>query len=313
MTGNARSVVVSVVVPTHDRLDKMLRCVASVLSSSDDGTSVEVLVVADRNPRVKPALADSHPGVVVIESAEKLGSQGARALGARAARGEFIFFIDDDNVLSRDCMSTLVRAFRAEPSLGVLGPVSLAYGSTDRIWSAGGRFTIFGLARYLHAGSDLRAARLPELVACDWVPNAYMIRRTLTPQVERVAALFPHIWCEPALCTEARRLGMSVAVTPRAVTWHDVGYTGPLTRTGEGWTAEQARSRIVFRRLYRSGLRSFLSFWALVFPLSSVVYIVRFVRGGHAFREMREYARGTWSGIRSPARYPPVRSAERAR
>ena len=58
----------------------------------------------------------------------------ARNVGARAARAEFILFIDDDNEIDRDMIKHLIESAQANPRYAIIGP-SMHYFS-DRDISA---------------------------------------------------------------------------------------------------------------------------------------------------------------------------------
>jgi GT2 family glycosyltransferase len=298
---------VSVVIPTHQRVSKLLRCIDSILSSDQGNIHLEVIVFSDRDPDAARAVAERFPAVTVIESQEKLGAHRGITLGARQSRGEFLFFLGDDNVVDPGCISALVRTLQADPSIGVLGPVSLRFGTDYEVWAAGGHLGRLGRCRLLYHGFQLSKIDLPEVIRCDYIPNACMVRRMLLECIERVAQLFPHNWSEQAVSREAEQLGLSTVVTSRALTWHDVDYAGLLTRTGQGWTADQARARIIYRRMYRPGFASRVGFWALVFPVSSAVYFWHLCLTPHPIREICEYLRGTWMGVRTPAKYRSYR------
>jgi GT2 family glycosyltransferase len=61
------------------------------------------------------------PGVRTVRPARNLGVAGGRNLGAHHARGEVLFFLDDDAVLPDDgTLAEVARRFAADPSLGVL-------------------------------------------------------------------------------------------------------------------------------------------------------------------------------------------------
>ena len=79
---------ISVVVPTRDRPQQLARCLAAL--AAQDG-ELEVVVVDDGGGAVAPG------GARVVRAAGA-GPAAARNLGARAARGGVVCFIDDDCV-----------------------------------------------------------------------------------------------------------------------------------------------------------------------------------------------------------------------
>ena len=295
----------SVVIPTRRRIEKLLRCIESVRASEADGLEVEVVVVADRDPDIRPAVQQRYPEIIVLDSHERLGSQGGRALAAFSARGEYLFFLDDDNVLDPGCIATLARVMAAWPELGLLGPLSLVFGTEGEVWSAGGHLSRpLCLVSYAYAGRRRDSLPASSLLRCEYAPNAFMVRRDATDLVEAVSRLFPHYWSEPAVSAELQARGLESAVSTECWTWHDFGYSGPFTRIGEGWTDEQARARLLWRRLYRPGFVPMAALWLIVFPVSSLAYTRRFLGAGDTLVNLRAYLRGTWQGLRTPACYP---------
>lgn len=94
---------VSVIIPTYKRPDRLSRAVNSVLNQTY--TRVEVIVVDDNNPdtegRARTELimeqfADN-PRVRYIKHKQNKNGSAARNTGARASKGEYVAFLDDDD------------------------------------------------------------------------------------------------------------------------------------------------------------------------------------------------------------------------
>lgn len=105
----ARSPAVSVIVPTHDRLPLLRRTIASVLGQSlrdlelivvDDGSTDDTLryVRSIDDPRVG-LIACPHGGNVAV----------ARNLGAAAARGGWLCFLDSDDLWNAEKLERQMR------------------------------------------------------------------------------------------------------------------------------------------------------------------------------------------------------------
>ena len=108
--------VVSVVIPTWNRPDFVLEAIESVLSQT--GVPVEVIVVDDVSTddtvaRLR-ALGDARLRVFAL--AEKRERSAARNHGLARARGEFVFFLDDDDHLLPGALATLVDRLRVHPN-----------------------------------------------------------------------------------------------------------------------------------------------------------------------------------------------------
>lgn len=110
----------SVVIPTHDRRELVLRAVASVLHQ-DATVDIEIVVVDDAS---KDGTADllrqryaADPRVRVLASAERRYASGARNLGFAHVRGDFVCFLDSDDYWLPGMLAAVVHVFRQHPNL----------------------------------------------------------------------------------------------------------------------------------------------------------------------------------------------------
>jgi len=89
---------VTVVLPTFDRPDFLIRAIASVLAQRHE--SWELLVIDNgANPATARVVSDAQDQRVRLLTRDQPGQSGARNLGLREARGELIAYLDDDNVM----------------------------------------------------------------------------------------------------------------------------------------------------------------------------------------------------------------------
>lgn len=95
-TGRCRRPVISVVIPTHNRPLWLRRAVDSALGQSF--REIEVIVVDDGStpPAELDALQD--PRLRILHHDTPRGGAAARNTGVSAAQGEFIAFLDDDDL-----------------------------------------------------------------------------------------------------------------------------------------------------------------------------------------------------------------------
>lgn len=116
---------VSVIIPVYNRPDMLLEAVNSVLTQTwrpleiivvDDGSTDETTGQSDR-------LAETYPEVKVIHQ-ENAGAGAAREAGRLVARGEYIQYLDSDDLLLPDKLEHQIAALRSQPEC------DLAYGKT---------------------------------------------------------------------------------------------------------------------------------------------------------------------------------------
>ncbi|MBU4270696.1 MAG: glycosyltransferase [Planctomycetes bacterium] len=74
-----------------------------------------------------------HPNLRVILNKENLGFAAANNQGLRAARGEFLCLLNNDTVVTRGWLSTMIGHLRAMPEAGMIGPVSNMVGNEAKV------------------------------------------------------------------------------------------------------------------------------------------------------------------------------------
>ena len=141
---------VSVVIPTHDRADRVLEAAGSVLAQ--EGPALEVIVVddgsTDATPEILDTLACQDRRVRVLRNPEALGPCEARNRGVAVASGDVIATCDDDDVWLPGAATTMMAYLDDHPEVGAAtawhqvaharrvvdfrGP--LEYGSDELLW-----------------------------------------------------------------------------------------------------------------------------------------------------------------------------------
>ena len=130
------SVALTVVLPTRDpdpgRLSRTLAGLAAQTFPLDQWE----LLVVDNGSEHAWALPDGFAPASRRLSEPKVGLTPARICGIRAAQGDVLVFVDDDNVLAPDYLAAAVRLFTAYPRLGAAGgPVLPEWESPPPEWA----------------------------------------------------------------------------------------------------------------------------------------------------------------------------------
>lgn len=108
---------VSVVLPVYNRAGWVARAVESVLAQTHE--PLELLAVDDGSTDDTRCVLKSFGGRINVLEQEHAGAEAARNLGLRHARGEFVAFIDSDDVWTADRLCRQLPLFR-RPEVGVV-------------------------------------------------------------------------------------------------------------------------------------------------------------------------------------------------
>lgn len=118
---------VSVVIPTFNRCDLLAHALSSVVSQTT--RPHEIVVVddgsTDATQEVLRDFAEQHPEIkMVLLRQQNLGPAAARNAGVKAASGELIAFLDDDDIWLPQKTERQLSVFAADPGLVLLGTAS---------------------------------------------------------------------------------------------------------------------------------------------------------------------------------------------
>jgi GT2 family glycosyltransferase len=119
---------ISVVLPTHDRPDRLERALAALRAQTLPGDTYEVIVIDDGSgPETVELLAehsarDEQPRLIVLRQEPAAGPAAARNRGWRAASASLIAFTDDDCEPSPGWLQALLDAAERHPRAVVQGP-----------------------------------------------------------------------------------------------------------------------------------------------------------------------------------------------
>lgn len=189
---------VSVVIPAYDEED----CIGDCLDSLARQTLEHEVIVVDDGSRDRTAAAARERGVLVLRQ-EHGGPGTARNLGAAAARGDILAFLDADMTFAPDFLEKLVAPIVAGEAVGTFTRDELL-GNSERAW-----------ARFFNLASGLPAdRRLP----ADY-PDRSTVFRAISREAFERAGGYDDTGCGEDLSI-SRKLGVEAVRAEGAVCWH---------------------------------------------------------------------------------------------
>ncbi|MCL6459080.1 MAG: glycosyltransferase, partial [Gorillibacterium sp.] len=123
---------VTVAICTHNRAKDLGEAIESVLIQGFAKEEIEIVVIdnlsTDNTAEVVNNLRLHHGSRLRYLFETKLGLSVARNRAIRQAEGDYILFLDDDALASRDWVQHIVDVFENDPAIGCVG------GRIDPIW-----------------------------------------------------------------------------------------------------------------------------------------------------------------------------------
>ncbi|MCL4543450.1 MAG: glycosyltransferase family 2 protein [Chloroflexi bacterium] len=190
---------VSIITPTLNSARTLESCLLSITEQTGLDGSVEIIIVDAGSTDTTRQIAERF-GARILENPLRTGEAG-KAVAARAAEGDFLAFIDSDNILvGRDWLVRMLAPFKEEDiagsepirylarphdnyltryfaSLGMNDPICLYLGNYDRVCALTGRWTEMPIRSEARDGYEkvwLTPGHVPTIGA-----NGFVIRRRI--------------------------------------------------------------------------------------------------------------------------------------
>ena len=304
---------VSVVIPTYNRKTDVFECLQSVRHLQHPAYEIVVVDNASTDGTNEMIRRLFH-GVAIVRSSTNLGVTGGRNLGAKHARGIYLFFLDHDTVVDRNVLNELLGVMKNDPTIGIAGPAVYYYEDSTRIWALGTSIDMrTGRVSFNHEGEvDNGQFRIMDVQV---LPTAFIVRADLMKRIGWFDDVFYAVYEDTDFCFRARELGYRVVCVPQAKVWHKVSADASQSERMAGVLKRAyyvARNRIVFMRKHARphDFLVFLTIFVAIYLIVGTVYAIALRRSDF----LREYYRGTLMGLLWVARHkgterPGVRRA----
>jgi len=117
------TVKVSIIIPTHNRVDDLIACLKTVFEQDFKG--LEIIVVddasVDETERVLEKTGFLNK-IVYLRNDKRLGVSKTKNRGIGVAKGKYCWFLDSDTkIFDKTCLSFLYKVMEKNPRIGSLG------------------------------------------------------------------------------------------------------------------------------------------------------------------------------------------------
>lgn len=129
---------ISIVIPTYNRSDVIIRSLQTWAHQTLTPTYFEVIIVDNNSSDgadilIKEFIADKPNFRYVLETQK--GSTNARHTGAKLCKADIIMFCDDDGLFNPECVEEILKVFDNNPlTSAVTGKISIKWDKTPPEW-----------------------------------------------------------------------------------------------------------------------------------------------------------------------------------
>jgi len=210
---------VSVIIVAYNAQAYLVQCLSSVLETSGAGCEVILVDNASSDGSVE-VVVRNFPQVRVIRNRENQGFGQGNNLGARAARGKYLVFLNPDTIVKPGWLEALITALEDDPRAGLATSKILLLNDPERINTCGNTIHLTGLTLCRGLRHPKNTFNQRESVAAV-SGAAFAIRRDLFEQLEGFDEDFFLYMEDTDLSWRARLAGWDCLYVPESIVLHD--------------------------------------------------------------------------------------------
>lgn len=201
---------VSVVLLNYNGKKYIKNCIESIKNQKYNNIELIFVDNASTDDSVV-GVEQLYPKIRLIKNDENFGSAKANNIGANFSKGEYLFFLNIDTKLDRDCINNLVKIYESDNEIGICGCRELSYDGEIE-WNCGIGVDIFG---YSLQGVPKRVFQASS--------SSLFIKKELFKKLNGFDNTYFMYKDDIDLCWRAQLLGYKIIGVPSSIVFHEWG------------------------------------------------------------------------------------------
>jgi GT2 family glycosyltransferase len=277
---------ISIVIPTYNRKKSAERLIKSILRSSYKKFEIIVIDDASRDETSDylKAKFKNNKKVNIFRNKINLFAAGSKNEGQKRAKGKYIAFIDDDNVVDSKMLLELVNVLEEKIDVGEVAPINYNFNNKNKILLTRSTRNMW-TTKTLHLRT-LKPFNGKKTWGADDAPNAFMVRGDVLRQNKiSFNQDYGIMYEESDYAYKIKKSGYKVNMVRNAKIYHDIedSITNKKSKDYLYHFMDDprraftfARNRIIFHNLYSTRIQQLgiYLFWIWFF---SIYYIYKFL------------------------------------
>lgn len=224
---------VSIIIPVYNQIHYTYACLVSILENTGE-FDYEIIIADDVSTDATKEIDKFVTGLVIARNESNQGFLKNCNNAEKKARGEYIFFLNNDTTVQKDWLPPLIRLLESDKSIGMVGS-KLIY-PDGRLQEAGGIIWSDGSGWNYGRCDDPNKPEYNYVRDVDYISGAaIMLSRKLWEDIGGFDERYAPAYCEDSdLAFEVRKRGLRVVYQPLSVVTHFEGVSNGTDVNGTG-------------------------------------------------------------------------------
>lgn len=255
---------VFIVILNYNGGEDVLECIESVLQLEKKDWESKIVVVDNKSTDESlKEIRKLKTKIKLIENKENLGFAGGNNVGIKYALengADWIFLLNNDTTIKKDCLVQLIKAANSDRKIGLLGPKIYFYPGCEFhlkryqkkergqvIWYGGGVIDWQNMLASHRGVDEVDKGQYHQLEETDFISGcAMLIKREVFEKVGLLDERFFLYYEDVDFCLRSQKAGFKTVFVPQAIVWHKNKGTG---RSGQPYQEYyMARNRLLLGR-----------------------------------------------------------------
>nr|MBI5456071.1 glycosyltransferase [Candidatus Levybacteria bacterium] len=242
-----KSFEVSIIIVNYNVERKVLNCIKSLVNSKSK-INFEIIIIDNSEFNNLEKFIKKFSNVRYFKALKNLGFGGGNNLGAKYAKGEYLFFLNPDTLIVDDAIEKLYKLIKSDNKIGIVSPLLVdknlqpfSTQSRKELTPINAIFS-FSLLRKLFPQKNIYSDPFFENwdykkpIEVDTVPGAaLMISKKLFDKVNGFDERFFLYFEENDLSKRIKELGFKLYINPNAKVIHEVGQSIKQIKTRDSY------------------------------------------------------------------------------
>lgn len=258
---------VTIIFPNFNGGSEPIECLSSIYILNYPRDHIEIIIIDNGSTdgslkkikKQRSKIKNTGMKLKVIENNKNFGFAVAINQGIKASSGDYIFIGNDDLVIGKNSISSMIAYMEKNPEVGITGGKIFQKNQKTRIISNG-----FNFNRW--TGKISRSAVTENIHQPDWLQGcALMIPKKVLNKIGLLDEGFSPAYFEDFdLCRRAKKAGFRTEYLPSAYFWHGETITGNKNKPLKYFFWYKNKIRFVIKNLPLINILSILTIQLLL-------------------------------------------------